>query len=73
MQPGQTVVELTSGNTDTGLVIVCGVKSYPFVAVMLRGNSPERARTTAALGAEAVLVDQAPGSCPGQVSGHDVE
>ncbi len=29
---GQTVVELTSGNTGTGLAIVCGVKGYPFVA-----------------------------------------
>jgi cysteine synthase A len=42
--PGQTVVELTSGNTGTGLAIVCGVKGYPFVAVMSKGNSMERAR-----------------------------
>ena len=39
LQPGQTVVELTSGNTGTGLAIVCGVKGYPFVAVMSKGNS----------------------------------
>ena len=26
---GQTVVELTSGNTGTGLAIVCGIKGYP--------------------------------------------
>jgi len=69
---GQTVVELTSGNTGTGLAIVCGVKGYPFVAVMSRGNSRERARMMAALGAEVVLVDQAPGSRPGQVSGADI-
>src|SRR5689334_23808362 len=31
LQPGQTVVELTSGNTGTGLAIVCAVKGYPFV------------------------------------------
>jgi cysteine synthase A len=43
LAPGQTVVELTSGNTGTGLAIVCAVKGYPFVAVMSRGNSPERA------------------------------
>src|SRR5512143_2218645 len=71
--PGQTVVELTSGNTGTGLAIVCGVKGYPFVAVMSRGNSPERARMMRALGAEVVLVDQLPGSRPGQVSGGDLE
>jgi cysteine synthase A len=71
--PGQTVVELTSGNTGTGLAIVCGVKGYPFVAVMSRGNSIERARMMAALGAEVVLVDQLPGSPPGQVSGGDLK
>lgn len=73
LTPGQTVVELTSGNTGTGLSIVCGVKGYPFVAVMSKGNSRERARQMAALGAEVVLVDQLPGSKPGQVSGGDLE
>ena len=73
LKPGQTVVELTSGNTGTGLSIVCGVKGYPFVAVMSRGNSMERARMMSALGAEVVLVDQLPGSKPGQVSGGDLE
>lgn len=73
LHPGQTVVELTSGNMGTGLAIVCAVKGYPFVAVMSRGNSPERARMMGALGAEVILVDQAPGSPPGQVSGEDLE
>ena len=72
LRPGQTVVELTSGNTGTGLSIVCGIKGYPFVAVMSRGNSMERARMMRALGAEVVLVDQAPGSVSGQVSGEDL-
>jgi cysteine synthase A len=73
LKAGQTVVELTSGNTGTGLAIVCGIKGYPFVAVMSRGNSVERARMMAALGAEVVLVDQLPTSQPGQVSGGDLE
>ncbi len=73
LRPGQTVVELTSGNTGTGLAIVCGVKGYPFVAVMSQGNSMERARMMRALGAEVVLVDQLPGSTPGQVSGGDLD
>jgi cysteine synthase A len=72
LKPGQTVVELTSGNTGTGLAIVCGIKGYPFVAVMSRGNSVERARMMSALGAEVVLVDQLPDSVPGQVSGGDL-
>jgi cysteine synthase A len=72
LRPGQPVVELTSGNTGTGLAIVCGVKGYPFIAVMSKGNSVERARMMTALGAEVVLVDQAPGSKPGEVSGADL-
>jgi cysteine synthase A len=72
LRPGQTVVELTSGNTGAGLAIVCGVKGYRFVAVMSKGNSIERARMMAALGAEVILVDQAPGSRPGEVSGEDL-
>ena len=70
---GQTVVELTSGNTGTGLAIVCGISGYPFVAVMSKGNSVERARMMSALGAEVVLVNQLPSSVPGQVSGGDLE
>ncbi len=73
LKPGQTVVELTSGNTGTGLAIVCGIKGYPFVAVMSKGNSMERARMMSALGAEVVLVDQLPGAKPGQVSGGDLK
>jgi len=72
LKPGQTVVELTSGNTGTGLSIVCGVKGYPFVAVMSRGNSTERARMMRALGAEVILIDQLPESKAGQVSGGDL-
>jgi cysteine synthase len=72
LKPGQTVVELTSGNTGTGLSIVCAVKGYPFVAVMSKGNSTERARMMKAIGAEVILVDQLPGSTTGQVSGGDL-
>jgi len=73
LRRGQTVVELTSGNTGTGLAIVCAVKGYRFVAVMSKGNSVERSRMMRALGAEVVLVDQLPQSVPGQVSGGDLE
>lgn len=72
LQPGQTVVELTSGNMGTGLAIVCGLLGHPFVAVMSKGNSEERARMMRALGADVVLVDQLPGSKPGEVSGGDL-
>lgn len=73
LQPGQTVIELTSGNMGTGLAIVCAAKGYPFVAVMSKGNSPERARMMRAFGAEVVLVEQAPGAKVGEVSGEDLQ
>lgn len=72
LRPGATVVELTSGNTGTGLAIVCAAKGYHFVAVMSRGNSRERARMMSALGAEVLLVEQCAGSQPGRVSGADL-
>ena len=73
LQPGQTVIELTSGNMGTGLAMVCTAKGYPFVAVMSKGNSPERAAMMRALGARVILVDQRPTSKPGEVSGADLE
>jgi len=72
LKPGQPVVELTSGNTGTGLAIVCAVKGYKCYACMSKGNSEERARMMNALGAEVVLVDQMPNSVKGQVSGEDL-
>lgn len=72
LAPGQTVVELTSGNTGTGLAIVSAVLGHPFVAVMSEGNSSERGRMMRALGAEVILVPQADGSEPGHVTGDDL-
>lgn len=73
LSPGQTVIELTSGNTGTGLAIVCAIKGYPFIAVMSKGNTEERARMMRALGAKVVLVDQARGAPLGQVSGESLD
>ncbi len=69
---GQPVVEVTSGNTGTGLAIVCGAMGHPFWAVMSEGNTRERAQMMRALGAEVVLVPQLPDSTPGQVNGRDM-
>lgn len=73
LRSGDTVVELTSGNTGTGLAIVCAARGLHFHAVMSKGNSPERATMMRALGATVELVDQAPGSTPGMVSGTDLD
>lgn len=72
LRPGQTVVELTSGNTGTGLAIVCKALGHPFVALISRGNSVERIRQMEAFGAEVVVVDQAEGAVDGQVTGEDL-
>lgn len=73
LKPGQTVIELTSGNTGTGLSIVCQAKGHPFIACMSEGNSMERARMMRALGAEVIIVPQAKNAIKGQVSGEDLE
>lgn len=73
LAPGQAVVELTSGNMGIGLAIACAIKGHPFTAVMSAGNSRERRRVMKALGAMVVLVPQAKGGKPGQVTGDDLK
>ena len=73
LRPGGTVIELTSGNTGTGLAVVCAVKGYQLIAVMSEGNSVERRRMLAALGARVELVPQASGGQMGQVSKEDLD
>jgi cysteine synthase A len=73
LQPGQPVVELTSGNMGIGLAMVCSVLGYPMTAVMSEGNSPERRTLLAAYGAAIELVPQMPDGVPGKVSGADLE
>ena len=72
LHPGDQIVELTSGNTGIGLAIVAAVRGYRFYAVMSEGQTLERRRALQALGAEVVLVPQAPGSTPGHVGGDDL-
>ena len=55
LQPGQTVVEATSGNTGIGLAMVCARKGYPLVIVMAESFSVERRRLMRFLGARVVL------------------
>ena len=69
---GQLVVEMTSGNMGSGLAVVCRQFGNPFLAVMSKGNSPERIRIIKALGGEVLLAEQVDGS-PGMVTGKDIE
>jgi len=55
LQPGQTVIEATSGNTGIGLAMVCAVKAYPLVVTMAESFSVERRKILRFLGARVVL------------------
>src|SRR5690554_2383057 len=59
LSKGQTVVEATSGNTGIALAMVCAVKGYPFVAVMVETFSVERRKLMRALGARVILTPAA--------------
>jgi cysteine synthase len=59
LQPGQTVVEATSGNTGIALAMVCAAKGYPFVAVMAESFSVARRRIMRLLGARVILTPAA--------------
>lgn len=73
LKPGQTVLEMTSGNTGTSFAMVCAAKGYRFICVMSRGNSIERMKMVAAFGGELAIVEQAPDSIKGKVSGKDMQ
>jgi len=72
LRPGGAIVETTSGNTGIGLAMVAAVRGYSFHAVISAGNTAERRRMLAALGASVVVVPQVTGR-PGEVTGEDLE
>ncbi|MDH3389681.1 MAG: cysteine synthase A [Gammaproteobacteria bacterium] len=59
LQPGQTVVEATSGNTGVGLAMVCAAKGYPLVVTMADSFSIERRKLMRFFGAKVVLTPRA--------------
>ena len=59
LQPGQTVIEATSGNTGIALAMVCAVFGHPFVATMAESFSVERRKVMRALGAKVILTPAA--------------
>ena len=59
LQPGQTVVEATSGNTGISLAMVCAVFGHPFVATMVETFSVERRQIMRGLGAKVILTPAA--------------
>ncbi len=64
LKPGQTIVEATAGNTGMGLAMVAVVKGYRLVCVMPEKMSIDKRRSLQAMGAEVLVVPNAPLDSP---------
>jgi [CysO sulfur-carrier protein]-thiocarboxylate-dependent cysteine synthase len=62
IEPGQTILEPTSGNTGIALAMICRRKGYPFKAVMPDNVTEERNQLLRMFGAEVVYSEGAKGS-----------
>ncbi|MBK7145200.1 MAG: cysteine synthase A [Xanthomonadales bacterium] len=59
LQPGDTIVEATSGNTGIALAAVAAARGYKFVAVMTETFSVERRKLIRAYGGKVILTPAA--------------
>src|SRR3954468_23959565 len=60
LRPGMTLVEATAGNTGVGLALVAAVRGYRLVCVLPAKMSADKRAALAALGAEVMVVPNAP-------------
>ena len=61
IQPGDTLIEATSGNTGIALAMVCAVKGYRLILIMPENMSAERRASMSAYGAQLILVTEEQG------------
>ena len=59
IQPGDTLIEATSGNTGIALAMAAAIMGYRMVLIMPEDLSIERAQTMKAFGAELILTPKA--------------
>jgi [CysO sulfur-carrier protein]-thiocarboxylate-dependent cysteine synthase len=62
IEPGQTVLEPTSGNTGISLGLICRLKGYPLKVVMPENVTEERSQLLRMYGAEIVYSEGSKGS-----------
>ncbi len=56
IQPGDTLIEATSGNTGIALAMVAAIKGYRMVLIMPESSTAERKTAMTAYGAQLILV-----------------
>lgn len=61
IQPGDTLIEATSGNTGIALAMAAAIKGYRMVLIMPENLSIERVQTMKAYGAELILTPKTGG------------
>src|SRR4051812_14737207 len=65
LNPGQTIVEGTAGNTGIGLAMVGASRGYPTVIVIPETQAPEKIQLLRVLGAKVTTVPEKPYTDPG--------
>lgn len=57
IQPGDALIEATSGNTGIALAMAAAIKGYPMLLIMPDNSTAERKAAMTAYGAELILVE----------------
>ncbi len=61
IQPGDTLIEATSGNTGIALAMVAAIKGYKMILIMPENSTDERKASMTAYGARLILVTKEQG------------